>query len=298
MSLNLTRRQFMAGTAATAALSSSLAADAAGRKGPCVVVFSKHLQHLGYGELAKTCKQLGLDGVDLTVRDGGHVEPAKAAADLPRAVEAIRAEGLEVPMITTRLASAADPEARPTLEAASKQGIRFFRIGGQKYSEQGDPCAQLPKFAEELRGLAELAAEYDMVGGYHNHSGYRNVGAPLWDLKQLFDMIGSDHIGSNFDVGHAKVEGAYGAWQTNIRMIAPYVKMMAVKDFKWFRDKPGWVPLGEGIVPVVEMLELLRTQVSFNGPISLHFEYRSKDVVKEIREAVVTLRAMLEKAGY
>ena len=44
--------------------------------------------------------------------------PERAAEDLPKAVAAIRAEGLEVPMITTALVAADDPTAVPILSTA------------------------------------------------------------------------------------------------------------------------------------------------------------------------------------
>ena len=55
---------------------------------------------------------------------GGHVLPERAADDLPRAVEAAREEGLDVPMITTALTSADDPTARPILSTAGGSASR------------------------------------------------------------------------------------------------------------------------------------------------------------------------------
>lgn len=269
-------------------------------KGPWVCVFSKHVQFLGYPELGKTCRELGLDGVDLTVRPGGHVLPENVARDLPRAVEAVRSEGLDVPMITTRLFKGDDPEARPILEAAAKLGIPYFRIGGQQYDERGNPLDELPKFREEVRSLNALAVEYGITAGYHNHSGYYNVGAPLWDLHLILKEIGSDRLGSNFDVGHAVAEGAFGAWQINARLMAPYVKMMAVKDFVWENGKPRWVPLGQGHVQTAAFLKIFR-EAGFAGPMSLHFEYKtaSRDaLLEEIRKTAVTLREAMKQAGY
>lgn len=298
-----TRRQFLASTAAMAAAVS--VSDRAKAKentvnGPGVCVFSKHLQFLDYEPLADTCKELGLDGIDLTVRDGGHVLPAKVAADLPRAVEAIRKRGLDVPMITTRLADGDDPDARPIFEAASKLGIPYVRIGGKMYDKTGGIMDQVDAYAESVRGLAKLAEEFGITLGYHNHSGFGNLGGPLWDLHRLYEMVGSDHLGSNLDAGHATVEGAYGAWETNVRLIAPYTRMMAVKDFVWDGDKPRWVPLGKGIVDTAAILAIVR-QAGFAGPISLHFEYKvSSDaaMIEEVRNAVPVLRDCLKKAGY
>lgn len=266
---------------------------------PAVCVFSKHLQFLDYTELAATCRELQLDGVDLTVRPKGHVLPEHVHRDLPRAVEAIRNAGLDVPMITTNLNSAGDDGARDILEAASNAGIRYFRVGNQKYQQRGNPWDELPAFTEELRSLTVLAEEFDMVAGYHNHSGYLNVGAPLWDLHHMIRAIDSEHFGSNFDVGHTTVEGAYGAWQINTRLMAPHVKMVAVKDFVWDGDKPKWVPLGEGTVKLVDMLKLLR-EAEFAGPISMHFEYGTPEdrIVEEVRKSAKVLRQAIVDAGY
>lgn len=300
--MKMSRRGFIAsGVAATALAAVDSGAAPAEAAGPPVCVFSKHLQFLDYAALAKTCKELGLDGVDLTVRKGGHVLPENVSADLPRAVETIRAAGLDVPMITTNLCRGDDPDARPILEAASKLGIRYFRIGGQAYPETGNPREAFPGLVAELKGLAKIAEDSGMTAGYHNHSGHNNVGAALWDLQELLDAVDSDHLGSNFDVGHAKVEGALGVWQINARLMAPRVKMMAVKDFVWEGDKPKWGPLGAGIVPLLDFLTIFREQAGFAGPISMHFEYKTESqdaLFEEIRKAAVVLRETLKKAGY
>lgn len=301
MSHGISRRRFI-GTAAVAAGFAAAGAHAQGgnMKGPSVCVFSKHLQFLDWAALGKTGKALGIDGIDLTVRKGGHVEPEKVADDLPRAVEAIRAEGIDVPMITTALNIGGDPAARPILEAASKAGVRYFRIGGLSYDKTGNPLEQLGKFTDSLRGLAKLAEEYGVTAGYHNHSGHNQVGAAIWDLHRMIADIGSERLGSNFDIGHAAVEGAYGAWQINARLIAPYVKMMAAKDFVWDKDKPKWVSLGEGIVRIAESLSIMRA-AAFAGPISIHFEYKagSNDALLEnMKKDVQTLRGKLREAGF
>src|SRR5262245_7643423 len=83
-----------------------------------ICLFSKHLPTMDWTRMAQAVKKLGFGGIDLTVRPGGHVAPERAAEDLPKAVAAIRAEGLIVPMITTGLTTATDPTAKPILSAA------------------------------------------------------------------------------------------------------------------------------------------------------------------------------------
>ncbi len=267
---------------------------------PSVCVFSKYLQFLNYADLARTCKELGLDGIDLTVRKGGHVEPDTLHRDLPNAVDSIRAEGLVVSMITTNLNDGADPTAKPILEAASQHGIRYVRCGGLKYEKDGNPYDQLAGHLSKLRELSKMAEDLGLVLGYHNHSGMYNVGAPLWDLLWLVREIGSDSFGSNFDVGHACIEGGLGAWEINARVLAQYVKMMAVKDYLWENKELQWVSLGSGQAKLVETLKIMR-DAGFAGPISLHIEYKtpSRDaLLDEIRQSVVVLRRYLEEAGF
>lgn len=299
----MTRAQFLQ-LAATSVASATLAGNAAAETGdiatPPVCVFSKHLQHLGYRDLARTCKALGLDGVDLTVRSGGHVLPENAPADLPRAVEAIRGEGLNVPMITTRLKNGKDAEAASTLEAASREGIRYFRVGGHKYDDDAPIVDQLTRFTNDAKSLSEIARAHNMVAGYHNHSGYDNVGAPIWDLHRMIQDTDPAHFGSNFDVGHATVEGGYGAWKLHAQLMAPHMKMMAVKDFRWQRDKPQWVPLGDGVVKLREMLRIAHG-ARFSGPISIHIEYKTANhevLLEHIADAAKLLRKELKMAGY
>ncbi|GMU94143.1 MAG: hypothetical protein AMXMBFR4_32010 [Candidatus Hydrogenedentota bacterium] len=296
----LTRRGFFAASAASVAIGMSPRVEAAEGR-PSVCAFAKHLQFItDYGELARTAKDLGLDGLDLAVRKGGHVEPASVTVDLPRAVDAIRSVGLEVPMITTALNRGDDPDARPILETASKLGIRYARIGGLQYSNDGDIRAELDAFTRQIGGLVDLLAACHIVGGYHNHSGGNNVGAPLWDLYEMIRAVDSTHFGSNLDVGHATVEGGSAGWRLNARLLAPYVKMMAVKDFVWDNGKPRWLPLGEGQVQTVEFFRLVRA-AGFAGPVSLHVEYRVESdevMLKEIRAGADRIRAYLREAGY
>ena len=68
-----------------------------------VYIFSKHLQWLDYKEMAKFVKEAGFDGVDLTVRPGGHVLPENVERDLPLAVEAFKNADLEIETITTAI---------------------------------------------------------------------------------------------------------------------------------------------------------------------------------------------------
>src|SRR5215471_258747 len=115
----LSRRHFLALAVAAASTttiatpaSASPAAPAGGSYAGTLCLFSKPLPEMDWPRLARAAKGVGFGGIDLTVRPEGHVLPERAAQDLPKAVAAIREEGLAVPMITTELTSASDPTAR------------------------------------------------------------------------------------------------------------------------------------------------------------------------------------------
>ncbi len=266
----LTRRELMMAAAAAAlAPASGRAAD-----GRSFLFFSKHLAELGWDELGRAVKDAGFDGVDLTVRAKGHVAPERAAADLPRAIDAIRAQGVTVPMVTTELTSAADPLARPLLQAAAKSGVRFFKTGYWHYTASPDVRAQVAKVGDALTGLTTLARECGIELGFHNHNAY--IGAALWDIAPAMDRLDPKWAGYYFDPRHAVAEGGGGAWKAATHLVAPRMKMMSLKDFYWEKTAKGWVirncPMGEGAVDWAWFGKTI-AEAKFAGPVSLHFEY-------------------------
>jgi sugar phosphate isomerase/epimerase len=216
---------------------------------------------------------MGYDGIDLTVRPGGHVLPERVTDDLPRALEAIRAKGTSVRMITTGLTSASDPTARPIMQAAARAGITLVKPGYWKYALK-DVRAEVGAMASDLRGLAALASECGVTLGVHNHAG--NAGAAIWDIAPHIDALDARAIGYYFDPRHAVAEGGGGAWKTATLLVAPRLKMIAVKDFFWEKRADGWriasCPMGEGMVDWPWFAAAI-ARSGFSGPISVHFEY-------------------------
>lgn len=310
--MDITRRTFLAWSAAagiglrTAGASPPLAST---RRPVCV--FSKHLQWLGYREMAELAAEIGFDGVDLTVRPGGHVLPERAVDDLPRAVEAVRAAGLTVPLMTTAIVDPDDPATERILRTASELGIRHYRMGYLNYRDERGVAGSLEAHRPAMRGLARLNERYGLHGAYQNHSG-TGVGGPVWDLWPLLQELDPRWIGCQYDIRHAVVEGGT-SWPLGLKLLAPYVQTTAIKDFHWGKDAQGrWrivnVPLREGMVDFDEYFEMVGA-LGIAGPISLHFEYppfeglaeplstaeRRRQEVPFLRRDLASLRAMLAR---
>jgi sugar phosphate isomerase/epimerase len=274
----ITRREWMR-SAGQAVLGAAVAnrfgeyarADSPAR--PTVCFFSKHLPDLQWSELGKAVKGAGFDGVDLTVRAKGHVLPERPD-DLPRAVDAITSQGSAVPMITTDLTSASDPRAKPLLQTAVRCGVQYFKPGYWLYSSPADVRAQVAAASEAVIGLGTLAQDCGIQMGFHNHAGY--IGAALWEIAPAIDRLDPKWAGYYFDPRHAVAEGGGGIWKAAAHLVAPRLKMVALKDFFWEKSAKGWqitdCPLGEGAVDWTWVGAWLR-DIRFAGPISIHFEY-------------------------
>ncbi|HZC44381.1 MAG TPA: sugar phosphate isomerase/epimerase family protein [Acidobacteriaceae bacterium] len=249
-------------------------ADGRGPFRGTLCLFSKPVPQLGWSELAQSAKQAGFGGIDLTVRPEGHVLPERVTMDLPKAVAAIRAEGMEVPMISTGLVNAADPTAEPIFETASKLGIPYVKPGYYHYRFV-NVVDERNRAGRKLRALVAVAEKHQIQIGYHNHTDL--IGAALWDIAAEIEPLDPRWCGFYFDLGHASVNLGENGWKVATNLVLPRLKMIGAKDFTWkAQGLHKWhaepCPMGQGITPWREFLETLALS-NFHGPISLQQEF-------------------------
>lgn len=239
-----------------------------------VYIFSKHLQFLNYKDMADAAADIGFDGVDLTVRPNGHVLPERVEYDLPAAVAEISRAGLSKTIMTTAIQDATSSADRKVLETAAALGIEYYRMNWLKYSEGKSIPESINQFKHTISKLNALNKKLGLTGCYQNHSG-NYAGASIWELWEMLKDTDNQHMGVQYDIRHAVVEGAL-SWMNGFQLIQPQIKFLAIKDFLWSKSNGKWnvenVPLGEGMIDYKTYFSLLK-KYNMQLPVSLHFEY-------------------------
>ncbi len=274
------RRNFIQASAAVAAgISMGGSSAAAGfikrnKKRP-IHIFTKCLQFLSYDEVGEVLAKLGFDGADLTVRPGGQVLPENVETDLPKAISALRKNGIGSKMITTSIVDPEDKHSIQILNTMSGLGIKYYRMGWLKYDNYLSVMKNLDNHKRTFEKFEALNRKFGVCGNYQNHSG-TGVGGPVWDLYHLLKDRDPEYIGVQYDIRHATVEGA-NSWPGGMKLLAGWIGTTDIKDFIWHKnDKGDWhvknVPLGEGMVDFAKYFELYE-KMNIQGPVSIHYEY-------------------------
>lgn len=273
-----------------------LAADTAHRWP--VAAFSKAFQNLSYDQTAALVAEVGWDGIECPVRQGGQVLPERVEDDLPRLAEAMKKCGVAIHIITTDIRGPRDSLAEKVLRTAARLGIGHYRMAHLRYRKDLPIPQQLRELKPAFQDLAALNRELGICGGYQNHSGSDYVGGAIWDIYELIKDLDPKWLGIHFDIGHATVEGGM-IWPVHAQLMRPFFSAVYVKDFTWAeidsKLRVKWCPLGQGAVQK-SFFDSLKTS-SFAGPISQHHEYplgNNSEMTTAFKKDLQTLQRWLK----
>ena len=268
-----------------------------------VHIFSKHLQFLNYKDLAEAAAEMGFDGVDLAVRPSGHVVPERVDEDLPKAADALMKAGLAPSLMTTAVNEADNASDKKLLSTASTLGFKYYRMNWYNYPDNKSMPDALQELAKKVNGLGALNRELGLVGYYQNHTGL-NVGSVIWEIYELIKNADKQHMGVQYDIRHAMVEGAE-SWENGFKLVHQRIQTLSLKDYRWqHKDGKGViedVPIGEGMIDFKSYFKLLK-QHRINVPVSLHIEYPlggaekgSKTITIDRKEVFSAMKKDLKK---
>jgi sugar phosphate isomerase/epimerase len=306
--LQLSRRDFLRATAVASAAVLAGGENLLGAAAPVapVAVFSKIYQELSLSleESVQVTVAAGLDGLDCPVRPGGQIEPDRAKDELPRLAHMAKDKGLSLPLLTTAITSVASPHTEELLRAAKQAGVRFFRFGYTKVTQDTPVRSQLAEVRSKLKDLAALNGELGLCGIYQNHSpggarGY--LGGIVSELAELVEGFPPDQIGVAFDIGHAIV--VHGEkWRAEFERIRSHFRVAYIKDPG---KGGGWVPFGQGWIRDTDYFKMLK-QCNYSAPYSLHIEFdwsrggqekTKAALITALRSSVDTLRGWARAAA-
>ena len=276
------------------------------RRPPRFHVFSKMFQPPVTESPEALCELMaaaGADGIQWTVRKGGHATPENAATELPRLVKIAESFGLKCESICTGIADGDDSDALKIATVAADCGIRQFRAGYYFYDEKVETFAQsMDRFKRSFASLARLGEKTGVKAAYQNHStwGPAIFGGVVWDIYECLRDLDPRWIGIEYDPMHAYFE-TYESWRRGFDLVSPWISSIDIKDFRYKMDvkKPGMmakdmVAAGEGVVPWGEV----KRRVAANGvdPLYIvHFEYDfdKTDLKKTVATEIAAFRKSL-----
>ncbi len=250
------------------------------------IMFTKHLQTMSVEEAGRTIKQLGFEGVELSVRLNGHILPENARNELPRAVDRLREIGLDTPALVVEIHNRQQEYAAVVCEMASKVGATELRTSSARYRGFGDIREQLAAARKDAKDLESLGKEYGVRLDVHAHSGdFLSCQGALLDM-----WIGETdprYVGVSLDLGHWTTEGGKSGWKASIDLMQGRVGLVAIKSFGWFHEPdpktgekrwiPKLVPLEEGNVQFRQAFDYLRQggwDSDGRSLVSVHSEYQ------------------------
>jgi sugar phosphate isomerase/epimerase len=277
--------------------------ERAPRTTPTICAFSQNLIKVPYPELGVIAQQIGYDGVDLTVMDGGHVNPHITNVDLVRAIESVRGAGLEVPLITTTLTTVADQTTYPILAIAGHTQVHLYRMGFWPYATGPEGKIDIPRrmaqVRNDLNSLLAVGRSYQMAAAFPNRAG-AYVGEALWDAQAIIGDMDPQWIGYYFDPSQATAEGGVSGWEIALRLALPRLKAVALQDFTWAKAagsawKMQMCALGEGVVDWPAFFRIL-ADARFTGPISVHQEYSVQDELGAMNKDLEFVRKQVKQA--
>ena len=154
--------------------------------------------------------------------------------------------------------------------------------------ESGQRREFVEGWRKALQSIAPVLEEHQLYLGIENHQD--------WTSEELAEFLGSlksPHIGACFDFGNS-VSLLEDPWES-VQILAPYTVTTHMKDIALNVDEDsfswGEVPLGQGILPLTRILEILR-----RARPKIHFclEMATRDPIR-IEFASETVRTALPK---
>lgn len=215
----------------------------------------------------------GFDGIEIRLLDGEVVTPSLSHATRRRAEMALRASGVSVAALDTSLQLVTDDrhgflyDLEELAEIARQWGAPLVRVfGGHLPADPDDRRYALKQAGELLVEGTSLAAYYGVRLALETHDDFSSAHV----VAEVLNYVGGA-AGAVYDSLHPHRMGERP--REVLETLGRHIWLVQVKDARRAAGEDQWqlVPMGEGEVPVPELLSLLRV-AGYKGWVSLEFE--------------------------
>jgi sugar phosphate isomerase/epimerase len=228
--------------------------------------------------------ELGYDGIELRGVQGEMYLP-RVNEFLPENIEQTCKElaerGLSISCMDTSC-SFHDPdrfesalqEGRETIDLAQAMGTSYIRVFGDKIPDSDRQDQTLAAIASGLEELGKYAESRGVTVLLETHGDF-------WSSDLLLKVLSqtkSTAVGILWDFEHPYIHGETAAY--TFEKLGKWIKHTHIKDSKPTADGRKLCLIGEGDVPVEEMVELLRRN-GYDGWFSLEYEKKWVPVLEE-----------------
>jgi sugar phosphate isomerase/epimerase len=217
-------------------------------------------------------RSLGYAAIELRLVDGQLIDSSISAAERVRVKQTIAAAQLPIACVDSSIiltAEGAGPELRRFLDLANDWESPLIRVYGGPLAEEPETRrAQMERAAAVLQETIPVAERLGVAIAIETHDSFSASSV----VAELLAMVQSKWVGALWDTHHPHRMGESPA--EVYEHIAPRVLHVQVKDARRSAaHKGGWqlVPLGEGEVPVREIITLLAAG-GYGGYISVEWE--------------------------
>jgi len=237
-----------------------------------ILFFEKPVQKLSYEEIGDRLAAMGVQGIEATIRKGGHILPEDAAKEIPTMLKALNKAGLDRNIAATDVLDA-DRKTSEFLKVLKEHGITEYRMGYYRYDKRSSPMDQVDGFRERMLKLADLNEQLGMQGLYQIHSGAAFVGSLVWDVVGMMKGVNPLAMGLGYDLRHTRTDTGT-SWKQAAAIAKRHIRSLYIKDAKWDGERTDRrinVALDEGFVSR-EIFDHTRRDLD-PMPLTLHMEW-------------------------
>lgn len=255
-----------------------------------IVVFEKPMQTLDYDRMGEELAKMGLQGIEATIRKGGHIDPGDVEDKVPKMVAALAKNGQKALIAACNVNTANEKNAN-FLRILKANGITRYRMDYFRYDLKKDLLPQVRENTKRLREVEEMNKEVGVQALYQIHAGAKYAGSLAWDAAMMFENVNPEYAAIAFDLRHIR-SGSGLSFDTALALMEKHVRSIFVKDAKWGgkrSDKLGNVPLDTGIVDQKTFDKVRQGHEPM--PLSLHMEWGKSAIYpeKDVMEAVANI---------